>query len=299
MIASISRTEIESQLPNLQAQADCRGIPIQHVGVSNVSLPFIVTSVEGNHIPTIGKLDITTNLSAKLKGTHMSRMIETIMPATGFAMNTSEALKDWLFNAAHKLLDSLEAQSARLKLSFSYVIRQVTPVSDRFTFSKVPIELIAEVKRYPELQEKEEFLTTAITHTGTSLCPCSKDISKYGAHNQRSIVRLAVQTPNVYIPFELLIRIVSDQFSCPIYNLLKRPDEKAVTERAYENPKFVEDILRDIILAITNNDTWREIQVNDDFLLLGYSVHVTNEESIHQHDAVAWINWPKANDFLM
>lgn len=253
---------------DVQNQADARGIAIQRVGIKDAQLPFLIKTKDGGFQQVLARILFTVALSMEYKGTHMSRFLEILMPWSKkpLAEPEMEAMLE-------EALERLDAQSAEVELSFKYFIDKEAPVSGR----KSVLDLDCFFRGTKARGEKMAF-TLGVDVPFTSLCPCSKEISKYGAHNQRSVCRTAVrfQEGTECIFIEDLAAFIEKQGSSPIYPLLKREDEKYVTEAAYENPKFVEDILRDTVLALRSLPG-----------IACFSIECENYESIHNHNAFA------------
>jgi GTP cyclohydrolase FolE2 len=252
-------------LPDMQAQADSRDLPIDAVGVGRVRYPMTIR--DGNRLaPTVATLSLTVGLPATAKGTHMSRFIELL-----------EAQTEALDQAGFKrilldMLDRLEARSGAIEMRFPYFAKKTAPVSG------VQSLLDYEVCWRASASDAEPYaFSMRVTVPATSLCPCSKEISAYGAHNQRSHISIEAALAGGMAIGEL-IAVAERSASCEVYGLLKRQDEKYVTERAYENPKFVEDLVRDVALAL-----------NADPRVGAYVVEAENFESIHNHSAIARI----------
>ncbi len=252
-------------LDDVQARPDERNVPIDAVGVAGVRYPVAIASARGA-VPTVATFDMTVELPAHVKGTHMSRFIEVLEAST-------EPLDAERFIAlTHAVRERLQAPVAMVEMRFTYFVRKAAPVSG------VASLLDCEAAWRGEAREDGSCdFGMAVTTPVTSLCPCSKEISDDGAHNQRSHVRIDTRLASP-MRIEELVAIAERAASCEVYGLLKRPDEKFVTEKAYANPKFVEDLVRDVALALS-----REPRV------LGYEVVVENFESIHNHSAIARI----------
>ena len=252
-------------LPDIQSQADNRHLRIDAVGVNRVRYPITIRSDERLQ-PTIATLSMTVGLPAATKGTHMSRFIELLEARTG-------ALDQAGFKAM--LLDMLErlgARSGAIDMRFPYFVRKTAPVSG------VQSQLDYEVCWRASVSDAGRYsFRMQVTVPATSLCPCSKEISAYGAHNQRSHISIDAELAGE-MAIEELIAVAERSGSCEVYGLLKRPDEKYVTERAYDNPKFVEDLVRDVALAL-----------NQDPRVRAYVIEAENFESIHNHSAFARI----------
>lgn len=255
-------------MKDVQSSVDERGIAIQKVGIKDAHLPFQVKSKDGSFQQVLAKIKFTVDLPMEYKGTHMSRFLEILSDWNQKPVGQKEmnAILD-------DALEKLDARSSYLKIEFKYFVEKLAPVSQRPSILDIDCSFTAEKAK----NEKMKF-TLGVDVPFTSLCPCSKEISRYGAHNQRGLMKVAVQLREAEdtLSIEDLTQLMEEQASCPIYPLLKREDEKYVTEKAYENPKFVEDILRDLVLAIRkiNKVVW-------------FSAACENYESIHNHSAYA------------
>ena len=258
-------------MPDVQSTPDTRQIAIQRVGVKGVRYPLTVRTQEGGLQPTIGVWNLDVHLPAHQKGTHMSRFValldELRDPLDQQGMNAMLAA----------MLTKLEAHSGRIEVSFPYFVMKTAPVSG------VQSLLDYEVTLTGELREGAARTFVKVLVPVTSLCPCSKKISEYGAHNQRSHVTITAELA-ADMPAEDLIQIAEEEASCELWGLLKRPDEKFVTERAYENPKFVEDLVRDVATRL-----------DADARIAAYVLEAENFESIHNHSAYALIERDKRN----
>ncbi len=249
---------------DLQSSNDTRKITIDKVGVKNIRYPIIVDDRTSKSQSTVAELDIFVELLHKHRGTHMSRFIEVL---THFHKeNLIAKLPDFLM----EVKQALQADSAYTSLRFPYFIEKHAPISE------IPSLLAYDC--FFEASYQEDYSLTIGVHVPiTSLCPCSKEISDYGAHNQRSIVTVKV-TIDDFIWIEEIIELVESCASCEIYSLLKRSDEKYVTEKAFNNPRFVEDIVREVTLRL-----------KDDKRIRFFSVESENFESIHSHNAYACV----------
>jgi GTP cyclohydrolase I len=257
-------------LPDVQSSEDRRNIAIQRVGVKSVTYPVHVATADGVQ-PSVAVIDMYVALPAQAKGTHMSRFLEVL---EAFQTPLSSAT---LGSLMATMLQRLEADSGFIEMRMPYFVRKTAPVSGVGSLLDHQLTLRAE-QRDGRLSITQQILTPV-----TSLCPCSKEISLYGAHNQRShIIIAATLTDGATLPVEDLIDIAETSASCQLWGLLKRPDEKYVTERAYENPKFVEDLVRDIATALAA-----------DSRIARYEVSSENFESIHNHSAFAWLSGPQ------
>ncbi|MCH8178754.1 MAG: GTP cyclohydrolase I FolE2 [Proteobacteria bacterium] len=257
-------------LVDIQSQTDTRNLPIQAVGIKEVRYPVRLRAGQGPQartVETAARWTMSVGLAATVKGTHMSRFIELLeapreaLDLDGFARMTAE------------MLQRLEAHSGRIEMHFPYFLRKAAPVSGVESLLDIDATWRCHI---PAIGARPE-LSMRLTVAATSLCPCSKEISAYGAHNQRSHITLDVALREA-LSIEALARIAEDSASCAVYGLLKRVDEKHVTERAYDNPKFVEDLVRDVALALSAEPRVR-----------AYQVEVENFESIHNHSAFATI----------
>lgn len=255
-------------LPDIQSQVDNRDLRIDAVGINAVRYPMTIRAGK-RLLPTIATLSMTVSLPAVTKGTHMSRFIELLEART-------EALDQGGFKAILlDMLERLEARSGAIEMRFPYFMRKTAPASG------VQSQLDYEVCWRGSISDDGRYsFWMHVTVPATSLCPCSKEISAYGAHNQRSHISIEAELAGE-MAIEELIAIAERSASCEVYGLLKRPDEKYVTERAYDNPKFVEDIVRDVALAL-----------NQEPRVGAYVVEVENFESIHNHSAFARIVRP-------
>ncbi len=253
---------------DVQNQADARGIAIQHVGIRDAHLPFLIKTKDGGFQSVLARIQFTVELPEKYKGTHMSRFLEILTPWSQKPL--AEPEMDAMLGEA---LTRLDAQAADVELAFKYFVEKQAPVSGRASLLDYDCRFVGRKRAGEPLD-----FTLGVDVPFTSLCPCSKEISDYGAHNQRSICRVRVRFAPGHdcILIEDLTSLVEAQGSSPIYPLLKRADEKYVTEAAYDNPKFVEDILRDNVLALRKLDG-----------IAWFSVECENFESIHNHNAYA------------
>ncbi|WP_025100641.1 GTP cyclohydrolase FolE2 [Burkholderia sp. A1] len=256
-------------MPDVQSTVDTRQIPIQRVGVKAVRHPLTVRTASGEIQPSVGTWNLDVHLPAEQKGTHMSRfvaLLEDNREPLG-----PEALRALLAS----MLDKLEAVAGRIEVTFPYFVSKTAPVSGVKSLLDYEVTLAGEVRN----GATRLFLKVLVPVT--SLCPCSKKISQYGAHNQRSHVTIDAELDGE-VAVEELIRIAEEEASCELWGLLKRPDEKFVTERAYENPKFVEDLVRDVAQRL-----------NADERIVAYVLEAENFESIHNHSAYALIERDK------
>ncbi len=257
-----------SAIPDVQSTPDTRHIAIQRVGVKGVRYPITIKTLSGVQ-PSVGTWNMYVQLAEEQKGTHMSRFIALLED------NTQPFDVPVFTDLMHKMLALLDAKAGRIEVSFPYFINKTAPVSGVQSLMDYEVGLTGEIKN-GALE-----ITLKVLVPVTSLCPCSKQISAYGAHNQRSHITVnAVLNGDLLV--EELIAKIEEQASCELYGLLKRPDEKYVTERAYDNPKFVEDLVRDVAVMLNNEER-----------VLAYTLEAENFESIHNHSAYALIELDK------
>jgi len=256
-------------IPDVQNSADTRRIPINKVGIKDIRHPVRVKDRSGGEQHTIASFNMYVNLPHNFKGTHMSRFVEILNLHEQEI--TVESFKDMLA----EMTERLEAEAGHIEMAFPYFINKSAPISGVRSLMDYEVTLVGEICH------GKPIMNVKVVVPVTSLCPCSKEISKYGAHNQRAHVTINVRTRG-FVWIEELIELVEQEASCELYGLLKRPDEKYVTERAYENPKFVEDLVRDIAAKL-----------NIDNRIAAYAVESENFESIHNHSAYAMIQQDK------
>jgi GTP cyclohydrolase I len=252
-------------IADVQNYPDARQIAIDKVGIKAIRHPIRVLDKSGGVQHTVASFNMYVYLPHHFKGTHMSRFIEIL---NGYEREISvESFEHML----RQMVSRLEAQSGHVEMNFPYFVNKKAPVSGVESLMDYDVTFIGEIRDGKYLQ------TMKVVVPVTSLCPCSKKISEYGAHNQRSHITITAHT-NAFVWIEDIIRIAEENASSELYGLLKRPDEKFVTERAYDNPKFVEDSVRDVAAAL-----------NRDERILAYVVESENFESIHNHSAYALI----------
>lgn len=251
-------------LPDVQSGADTRRLAIQKVGIKGVRYPLALLDGAGQVQQTVAQLTMSVALPPEVKGTHMSRFIE-ILERPRAPLDAGGMLA--LFDA---MLERLEADSGEIDMSFPYFLKKTAPVSGAESLLDYDVRIVMSRSAGAATE-----MTIEITAPVTSLCPCSKEISRYGAHNQRSHLGIRAVLRSPMLPDEL-IRIAEQEASCEVFGLLKRPDEKWVTERAYENPKFVEDLVRDVALRLMAEKR-----------IASWTVSSENFESIHNHSAYA------------
>lgn len=262
----MSTTTPQTGIIDIQSHTDHRRLAIQQVGVKSLRHPIRVLMHDGQAQSTIGTFDMFVNLAADQRGTHMSRFVELLHtlqdPVSVTSFNTL------LQEMTHKL----HAQCGYVTVTFPFFILKSAPVSGAKSFVDYEVTLKGEWRTHSAKTEIKVVVPV------TSLCPCSKAISEYGAHNQRSHITVTVELL-ADVPVETLISLIEQQASCELYGILKRADEKYVTERAYENPKFVEDLVRDIAA-----------ELKKDARIKRFVVESENFESIHNHSAYALLS---------
>jgi len=256
-------------MPDVQASRDLRNVAIDRVGVKDITYPLRLRTMAGGEQSTVAKVNMYVSLPHSQKGTHMSRFLEVLNAATGEPL-TPDRIPD----VARAICERLNAEVAHFSAAFTYFINKPAPITGN------PGLMDYQVTFECDANGTEDFLMT-VAAPAASLCPCSKEISKYGAHNQRCRIEAKVRFKGM-LWIEELVTLLEESASCPVFAVLKRPDEKYVTERAFENPKFVEDIVRDLALALEADDriTW-------------YAINSENFESIHNHNAYAQITRDK------
>jgi len=251
-------------LPDVQASEDLRQLAIQRVGVRGLRYPLRFLDRDGQIQHTVATLEMTVFLPPEVKGTHMSRFGE-VLEADRAALDL-EGLRGMICET----LIHLGATAGRMEMCFPFFMRKRAPVSG--------VESLLDMDATVTVEKafgRDAELSIKVVVPVTSLCPCSKKISDYGAHNQRSHLTLSVLLRED-MSLEELVRIAEEEASCEIFGLLKRPDEKWVTERAYDNPKFVEDLVRDVALRLRAEPR-----------IAAWTVESENFESIHNHSAYA------------
>ena len=255
-------------IADVQSSQDLRNIPIDQVGIKDLRFPIRIKSQSGEQ-STVARLTMTVFLPANQKGTHMSRFV-ALMEEQQAAFSAAE-----LQQLTEKMLARLDSGAGKISASFPFFRTKTAPVSGIRSLLDYDVSLSCEIRNGTAKSSLHVVVPV------TSLCPCSKEISQYGAHNQRSHVTVHLHT-NVPVEIEEVLDWVEGQASCQLYGLLKRPDEKYVTERAYDNPKFVEDMVRDIALVL-----------QQDVRIEAFELESENFESIHNHSAYAVIRWQR------
>ncbi len=261
-----------NDIADVQNTADTRKIAIDKVGIKDIRHPVVVNDRSGGQQHVVANFNMYVNLPHNFKGTHMSRFVEILNQHEREL--TVKSFKEMMT----EMVERLDANSGHIEMSFPYFMNKKAPVSGVESLLDYDVTFIGKIN------DNKPMLTVKVVVPVTSLCPCSKKISDYGAHNQRSHVTVSVETAG-FIWIEDIIDLVEEQASCQLYGLLKRPDEKHVTEEAYNNPKFVEDMVRDVAA-----------QLNSDDRITAYTVESENFESIHNHSAYALISKDKMQD---
>lgn len=252
-------------MPDVQSTEDLRQVPIDRVGVKDVTYPIRLRTPDGGEQTTVAAINMYVALPHYKKGTHMSRFLEVLNEQTAEPV-TSDRIPE----ITRAIRERLDAEQAHFEARFTYFIKKLAPVT------KMPGLMDYKVTFECTANHAEDFVL-GVSAPATSLCPCSKEISRYGAHNQRCQIEAKVRF-NGRLWIEDVVEHLERAASTQVFAVLKRPDEKYVTEAAFDNPKFVEDIVRD--LAIT---------LNDDDRITWYSINSENFESIHNHNAYAQI----------
>jgi GTP cyclohydrolase I len=255
-------------LPDIQKTPDKRNIAIDKVGVKGVKFPIEVLDRENERQHTVGDFALTVSLPKEFKGTHMSRFLE-VLNSHGREVSVHS-----LPNLLSAMCEKLKAEKAQMEVRFPYFMEKKAPVTGKSGMMEYTCGFNASANGAYDI---EMFVQAPVA----TLCPCSREISKYGAHNQRGMVTVKIKT-NDLVWLEEVVEMIENSASCALYPVLKRPDEKFVTEKAYENPRFVEDMVREIAGAFN-----QEGRIDE------YSVEVENFESIHAHNAYAYLERDK------
>ena len=272
MNAKPSACTVTPIIDDVQGRPDTRRIPIDRVGIKDIYHPVRVKVRSGGEQHTIANFNMYVHLPHNFKGTHMSRFVEILN-------EHEQEISVESFNAMlAQMTERLDSKAGHLEMTFPYFIMKKAPVTGVQSLLDYRATLAGEIKD----GRVETWLKVVVPVT--SLCPCSKKISDYGAHNQRSHVTIRVRIAE-HVWLEDLIDIAEQEASCELYGILKRPDEKFVTERAYDNPKFVEDIVRDVAVRLNSDDRIR-----------AYVLETENFESIHNHSAYARVERDKDSE---
>ncbi len=262
------KTNGTAALVDIQSSQDERNIPIDRVGVRKVRYPILVRRREGGMQEAVGDFTLTVDLPREFKGTHMSRFLEVL------GEHNHDLSAETIPEILARLREKLHAQTAHLEVCFTYFREKAAPVTGKVGMMAYECGFIASGG------VEEEFLLY-LSVPVTTLCPCSRDISARGAHNQRGYVTVRVK-PQGLLWLEEVIDMIEASGSAQLYPVLKRPDEKFVTEQAFDNPRFVEDLVREVALAFDREDR-----------IVSYEIEVENHESIHDHNAYATLRREK------
>ena len=265
--AKTARTVL-AEVEDVQARADTRHLPINRVGIKDISHPVRVKDRSAGEQHTIATFNMYVSLPHNFKGTHMSRFVEILHAEREISVESFRGMLE-------SMTERLEADAGHIEMTFPFFIMKRAPVSGVESLMDYQASLIG------ERRGGHTDMWIRVIVPVTSLCPCSKKISSYGAHNQRSHVTITAKLRH-HIWIEELIEVAESEASCELYGILKRPDEKYVTERAYDNPKFVEDMVRDVATRLNADDR-----------IDAYVVESENFESIHNHSAYALIERDK------
>ncbi|MGV3617983.1 MAG: GTP cyclohydrolase FolE2 [Fimbriimonas sp.] len=265
---SVPEEAPNAPLVDIQNSADVRNIAIDRVGVRKVKYPIHVRERDNGMQRTVGDFTLTVDLPHEYKGTHMSRFLEVL------GEHNHDISATTIPDILTMLRQRLKAETAHLQVRFTYFREKAAPVTGK-------VGMMGYECGFSATGGSTDCFQVLLTVPVTTLCPCSKEISAYGAHNQRGYVSLKIQ-PDGMLWLEDVIDLVESVASAPLYPVLKRPDEKYVTELAYENPRFVEDMVREVALALDAHPNVR-----------GYEIEVENHESIHDHNAYAYLKREK------
>ena len=259
-------TEV-NDVKDVQSEKDLRNIPLKHVGIKGLRWPIELRDKARGTQHSVAEVTLAVDLPHDMRGTHMSRFVECLRTLGPVGLADVEAILD-------QLKQHLQAERAFIELKFPYFVTKKAPVSGM----EAPMDIDCVYKA--EKGEKLRWRITAVVPVQT-LCPCSKEISRYGAHNQRSRLTASVEL-SAPMSLEEQIAYSEEAASCQLWARLKRSDEKYVTEYAYDHPKFVEDIVRDMAAALNKEER-----------VVAYRVEAENFESIHNHSAYAYITHDK------
>ncbi|MDZ7840227.1 MAG: GTP cyclohydrolase FolE2 [Gammaproteobacteria bacterium] len=259
-------------MADVQGSPDTRRISIDKVGIKDIRHPVRISDRSGGEQHTVATFGMYVELPHNFKGTHMSRFVQILN------RHEREISVRTFRHMIGETAELLEAEKAHIEMRFPFFVNKKAPVSGVESLIDYDVTLIG------ELEKGRSTMHLKVQVPVTSLCPCSREISDYGAHNQRSHVTVSVES-NAFIWIEEIIETVESEASSELYGLLKRVDEKHVTERAYDNPKFVEDMVRDVAARL-----------NDDERVMGYTVEAENFESIHNHSAYAQITHRRSDE---
>ena len=268
--AKIPRPTV-TEIEDVQSRADTRRLPINRVGIKDISHPVRVRDRSAGEQHTVANFNMYVSLPHNFKGTHMSRFVEILHTEREISVESFRAMLG-------TMTERLEADTGHVEMSFPFFVMKKAPISGVESLMNYQATLIG------ERRDGHTEMWVRVVVPVTSLCPCSKKISDYGAHNQRSHVTIKAKL-RTHMWIEELIEVAESEASSELYGILKRPDEKYVTERAYDNPKFVEDMVRDVATRLNADDR-----------IAAYAVESENFESIHNHSAYALIERDKDAD---
>ena len=263
LIVKKTSPQAAKKLKDVQSEQDRRNIPLKHAGIKNLRWPVTLKDKERGEQHTVAQVSMSVDLPHDLRGTHMSRFVEVLQQLGTLSLDSLEGVLD-------SLKEHLQAEKAFLELRFPYFITQQAPVSGMR--SLLDLDCVYQASKGDKFN-----LKVSVRVPIQTLCPCSKEISDFGAHNQRAYAELEVVLTE-FVWLEELAQMADAGASAPVYGLLKRPDEKFVTETAYQNPRFVEDAVREIALRL-----------EQDARIAWYKVTVESMESIHNHSAFACV----------
>ncbi len=269
--AGLNKDDVTT-MADVQGSPDTRRISIDKVGIKDIRHPVRISDRSGGEQHTVATFGMYVELPHNFKGTHMSRFVQILN------QHEREISVRTFRHMIGETAELLEAEKAHIEMRFPFFVNKKAPVSGVESLIDYDVTLIG------ELEKGRSTMYLKVQVPVTSLCPCSREISDYGAHNQRSHVTVSVES-NAFIWIEEIIETVESEASSELYGLLKRVDEKHVTERAYDNPKFVEDMVRDVAARL-----------NDDERVMGYTVEAENFESIHNHSAYAQITRRRSDE---
>ena len=254
-------------MKDVQNTPDTRNVDIQRVGTKDIELPLTVQRKNNTDQVVLGTAKVAVSLPRNFKGTHMSRFVEVLRE-----WETKQLLGVDVKGCLEKVIKKLHAQSGIIEFKFKYFISKKSPVT------KLAAPMCYECLFKGKIEDGKYKFILGVKVPVTTLCPCSKEISKYGAHNQRAVINVKISYPeSEHVWIEDLVEMIENCASCPLYPLLKRQDEKYVTEKAWENPRFVEDVLREVVIKLRGNPVITEFEVDCEAF-----------ESIHNHSAWAY-----------
>jgi GTP cyclohydrolase IB len=256
-------------LPDVQGLPDERGVALDEVGIEGLRYPLLIADGQGVKRETVATVDMSVSIGADVKGAHLSRFVE-VLHAWRDQLDRSSAQ-----SLAEDVRSRLGTDNAQVRLSFAYFLERTAPVTGAPSFSEYQCTLSV------TSSDRDTSLELQVRVPVTSVCPCSKAISDRGAHNQRGYVTVVAEPADgSQIWFDDLIEVAEASGSSPVYALLKRPDERHVTMAGYDNPVFVEDMARQVAVAL-----------RQDARVTRFRVRVVNDESIHNHAAYAQLGW--------